>query len=55
LDLCKRYLEAFDAEPRGPPQRGALEPIRLDLADDDADRERITQVDVAPARPRRCE
>jgi hypothetical protein len=36
----------LDAETREPPQRGALEPIRFGRANDDADRERVTQVDV---------
>ncbi len=44
--LCDRYFPALDAEACEPPQRGALEPIRLGLANHDADREGVTQVDV---------
>ena len=46
LDLGERRLASLDAEAREPPQRGALEPIRLGLVNDDADGERVTQVDV---------
>ena len=46
LNLRERGLATLDAETRDPPQRGALEPVRLGFANDDADCEGITQVDV---------
>jgi hypothetical protein len=46
LDLGERRLASLDAETREPPERGAFEPIRLGFANDDADREGVTQVDV---------
>ena len=36
----------LDTETREPPKRRALKPIRLGVANDDADREGVTQVDV---------
>jgi hypothetical protein len=42
----ERRLGSLDAEAREPPQRGALEPIRLGFVNDDADGEGVTQVDV---------
>src|SRR5215213_10008031 len=41
LELCDRDLPPLDAGPREPPQRGALEPIRLGATDGDADREGV--------------
>jgi hypothetical protein len=46
LDLRERRLASLDAEAREPPQRGAFEPMRLGLANGEADRERVTQVHV---------
>jgi hypothetical protein len=46
LDLRERGLASLDAEARKPPQRSAFEPVRLGFAYDDADRERVNQVDV---------
>jgi len=43
LGLGERRLASLDAEAREPPQRGALEPIRLSFVNDDADGERVTQ------------
>ena len=55
LDLCERYFASLDAEARQPPQRGALEPIRLGLADGEADREDVNEVNVRQFARRRCE
>lgn len=44
-------LQSLDAEAREPPQRGTREPIRLSLADDDTDRERVTKADVRQLAP----
>jgi hypothetical protein len=46
LDLGECGLSVFEAEAREPPQRGALESLRFGLADGDADRERIAEVDA---------
>jgi hypothetical protein len=52
--LGGRDVEPLDAEARELPQRGALEPIRLGLAEGEADREGVNEVDGA-GRARRCE
>jgi hypothetical protein len=54
LDLGGRDVASLDAEARELPQRGALEPIRLGLAEGEADREGVNEVDGA-GRARRCE
>jgi hypothetical protein len=46
LDLCERHFPALDAETREPPQRGALEPIRLRATDRHAHRKGVDQVNV---------
>ena len=50
LDLRERRLASLDAEAREPPQRGALEAIRLGFVNDDAHGEGVTEVDV-PSSP----
>jgi hypothetical protein len=46
LDLGDRGLAQLEAEAREPAQRRALEPLRLGGPDDDADRERVSEVDM---------
>ena len=44
LDLRECRVTPLNAETREPPERGTLEPLRLGLAHDRA--ERVTQIDV---------
>jgi hypothetical protein len=39
-------VASLEADAREPPQRGALEPLRLGVTDDNADREGVAEVDA---------